>query len=121
MTTAIETAAFAKLDEWKAAFNAGNGEGCAACYEEDALMVATPFGEFQGRDAIAAFWNNLAEQGFSDINYSDVKVEVLDETSLVLSASWTMNKAQGVITKELWVMQDDGSALLREDRFEARG
>jgi hypothetical protein len=30
-----------------------------------------------------------------------------------------MNKAAGTITKELWVLQNDGRALLREDFFEA--
>ena len=30
-----------------------------------------------------------------------------------------MNKAQGVIHKELWVLQSDGTAKLREDDFEA--
>ena len=30
-----------------------------------------------------------------------------------------MNKAHGVIHRELWVLQEDGSAKLREDNFEA--
>jgi len=32
-----------------------------------------------------------------------------------------MNKAGGVIHKELWVLQEDGNAKLREDDFEAMG
>ncbi|ESA32587.1 hypothetical protein N836_25055 [Leptolyngbya sp. Heron Island J] len=32
-----------------------------------------------------------------------------------------MNKAHGVIHKELWVLQVDGTAKLREDIFEAQG
>jgi len=32
-----------------------------------------------------------------------------------------MNKADGVIHKELWVLQADGTTKLREDDFEARG
>jgi hypothetical protein len=32
-----------------------------------------------------------------------------------------MNKASGVIHKELWVLQEDGAAKLREDDFEATG
>ena len=32
-----------------------------------------------------------------------------------------MNKASGVIHKELWVIQEDGSAKLREDHFEVTG
>ena len=121
MTTTIETAARNRLAVWKAAFNAGDAAGCAACYEEDALMVVIPFGEFKGRVAIQAFWTDLISKGFANVNYTDGKVEVLDDTSVVISASWAMNKAHGVITKELWVLQDDGSALLREDRFEVLG
>ncbi|MES0810869.1 nuclear transport factor 2 family protein [Roseibium sp. SCPC15] len=121
MTSKIETAALEKLAQWKAAFNAGDAAGCAACYEENALMVATPFGEFRGRDAIQAFWANLIDQGFTDVAYRDAKVDKLNENEVVVSASWSMNKAHGIITKEHWVLQEDGSALLREDRFEAQG
>jgi len=32
-----------------------------------------------------------------------------------------MNKTAGVIHKELWVLQADGSAKLRDDDFEANG
>ncbi|WP_107498571.1 nuclear transport factor 2 family protein [Thalassobius sp. I31.1] len=121
MTTAIETAALAKLAEWKTAFNSGNGAGCAACYEEDAVMTAAPFGTFRGRAEIQAFWDDLVSKGFADVAYTDAKVEVLNENEAVISASWTMNNAHGIITRELWVMQPDGQALLREDNFEAQG
>jgi len=121
MANTIETAAFATLAKWKDAFNSGDAAGCAACYEEDALMVATPFGEFKGRAAIQAFWADLISKGFADVAYTDTQAEVLDETSVVVSANWTMNNAKGRITKELWVLQADGTALLREDRFEALG
>ncbi|WP_039017040.1 YybH family protein [Halocynthiibacter namhaensis] len=121
MTTKIEIAATAKLSQWKEAFNTGNAAGCAACYEENALMVATPFGEFNGRAEIQAFWADLIAKGFADVAYSDMKVEVLNENEAVISASWTMNNAKGIITREHWVMQADGSALLREDHFEAQG
>jgi len=59
--------------------------------------------------------------GFSDVDYIDPKIVVIDESSAILSSGWKMNKAKGVITKELWVLQDDGSAKLREDAFEAQG
>lgn len=45
---------------------------------------------------------------------------MIDETSALLTSDWKMNKANGVIYKELWVMQEDGSAKLREDDFEAK-
>jgi len=117
----IEEGVWAGSKKWKAAFNAGEAAGCAACYEPTATMVATPFGTFAGRDAIQAFWEKLIADGYTDVDYLDPKIAVIDDMSAVLSAGWKMNKAHGVITHELWVLQDDGSALLREDHFEAKG
>ena len=104
---------------WKAAFNAGDAAGCAAQYEANAVMQARPFGTFTGRAEIEGFWSKLIGDGFSDVEYLDPKVEVLDASSAVLTSGWRMNKAGGVIHRELWVLQDDGTAKLREDDFEA--
>ena len=106
---------------WQAAFNAGDAAGCAAAYEEDAVMIAKPFGSFTGRSEIQAFWAKIIAEGFGDVEYVDPEVEVIDAVSAVLSSKWRMNKAHGEITKELWVLQDDGTALLREDHFEVLG
>ena len=121
MSETVKTAVEAASEKWKTAFNAGDAAACAACYEPDARMVAMPFGEFKGRDAIEAFWSRIIAEGFSDVAYVEPRIEVIDDKSAVLSAGWTMNKARGVITRELWVLQDDGTALLREDHFEAHG
>ncbi|WP_444899964.1 YybH family protein [Microbulbifer sp. VAAC004] len=106
-------------ERWKSFFNQGNAEGCASMYEKDAQMMAKPFGLFQGREQIQAFWENLVAQGFSDVTYLDTKIEAVDDSSTVLSSNWRMNNAQGVITRELWVLQEDGTMRLREDHFEA--
>ena len=45
---------------------------------------------------------------------------MIDARSVVLSASWSMNVGRGIITKELWVRQDDQSWLLVEDDFEVQ-
>lgn len=121
MATEMTTAVMAASERWKSSFNGGDAAGCAACYEEDATMVAAPFGTFTGRAEIEAFWTKLIKDGFSDVDYIDPKIEDVDERSAVLSSGWKMNKARGVITRELWVLQPDGSALLREDHFEALG
>ncbi len=121
MQNTIEDAVKSASNKWQAAFNAGDGEACAACYEEDALMVAKPFGSFRGRTEIAAFWNRIIADGFTDVAYVDPTIEKVDEQSAVLISGWTMNRAKGVITKELWVLQTDGEARLREDHFEAQG
>ena len=108
-------------EKWKTAFNTGDAKGCASQYESDAVMVAKPFGTFSGAKEITAFWQKLIDDGFSDVDYIEPKIEVIDECSAVLSSGWRMNKASGVITKELWVLQPDGTAKLRIDEFEAQG
>ena len=106
---------------WIQAFNVGDAAGCVAQYESDAVMHARPFGTFTGTAAILAFWQKLMDDGFSDVEYVDPKIEVIDETCGVLTSNWKMNKAHGVIHKEVWVLQKDGTAKLREDDFEAKG
>lgn len=106
---------------WKLAFNSGDAAGCAAQYEGDAVMHARPFGTFAGTTAIQAFWQKLIDDGFSDVEYIDPKIEVIDETCGVLTSNWKMNKARGVIHKEVWALQKDGTAKIREDDFEATG
>ena len=116
LSTAIATASRA----WRDAFNAGDAAAAAALYEEDAIMVAKPFGTFTGRAQIQQFWGNIIEQGFDDVVYYNTQTKIVDKTltAASVSASWEMNNASGIITNELWVLQDDGTALLREDHFE---
>jgi hypothetical protein len=103
---------------WLNAFNNGDARGCAAQYEKTAIMHARPFGTYKGNFAIQAFWQKLIDDGFSDVQYIDPSIQVLDEHRAELTSDWKMNKAQGVIHKELWVMQEDSSVKLREDVFE---
>ena len=111
----------AASQRWKEAFNAGNASGCAACYEESATMKVTPMGTFEGRSEIQAFWEKLIADGFAEVEYLDPRIEVLNENTGKLSSGWKMNKAHGVISKEVWVLQENGQALLREDAFEVQG
>ena len=108
-------------ETWRTCFNAGDAAGCAAQYEEDATMEAQPFGTFEGRAEIEAFWQKIIDDGFAEVEYIDPQFEVLDETRVLLKSGWRMNKASGVIHEELWVLQDDGTAKLREDSFEVTG
>jgi len=107
-------------DKWQSAFNCGNFAECAEQYEDNAVMNVEPFGQYVGRDAIKAFWKKLVEDGFSNVEYLKPKIEVLDETSAVLTSGWKMNKAAGTISKELWVLQSDGTAKLTVDNFEVQ-
>ncbi|MEM8814144.1 MAG: nuclear transport factor 2 family protein [Pseudomonadota bacterium] len=114
LSVAIATASRA----WRDAFNAGDAAGAAALYEDDAVMVVKPFGTFKGRREIEGFWSDIMSKGFKDVFYSHTVTTVLDMTSARIEADWKMNNAQGTITNELWVLQPDGRALLREDHFE---
>ena len=107
--------------KWKNAFNAGDAAGCAAQYEENAIMHARPFGTFTGREQIEEFWQKLIDDGYTSVEYIDAQLETIDESTVQLKSGWKMNKASGVIHKEIWILQNDGTALLREDDFEATG
>lgn len=117
--TKIIDALNAASERWKNAFNTGDAAGCAAQYEADAVMNAKPFGTFTGTAEVTAFWQQLIEGGYSDVEYIEPEIKVVDETSAILSSKWKMNNASGIITHELWVLQEDGTAKLRQDDFEA--
>jgi ketosteroid isomerase-like protein len=102
---------------WIANFNQGSALACAAAYSEDASLSATPFGRFSGRTAIHGFWHNMLDIGLSDLVYEDVRLHVIDDNRVLLSANWSMNKASGVISKELWVREHDNIWRLVEDDF----
>ena len=108
-------------EKWKSSFNAGNAAGCANQYEDTAIMHARPFGIYTGTLKIQGFWQKLIDDGFARVEYLEPKIKVIDEISAILTSGQRMNKAGGVIHKELWVLQEDGNAKLREDDFEAMG
>ena len=107
-------------ERWQRYFNQGDASGCASMYEQKAEMIAKPFGRYQGQKKIESFWQRLIDQGYTDIRYLEPYIEVIDDQTALLSSHWAMNKAQGVITCELWVMGADGEMHLREDHFEAK-
>ncbi|QFT10158.1 nuclear transport factor 2 family protein [Vibrio sp. THAF190c] len=106
---------------WQTAFNNQDAQGCAAQYNEDCVMHARPFGTFEGREAIQAFWQGIIDQGFKDVDYTDVKWEEHQDGGYILTSSWTMNKAFGVVHREHWVVEADGHARLISDDFEVQG
>ena len=129
LTPEVQSANEAKLkiaiatasQAWKNAFNAGDAVGAvgaAALYEENAVMVVKPFSTFTGRDEILAFWTKLVNKCFDNVVYTGATTVVLGEGIARVSASCSMNNASGIITNELWVLQKDGTALLRKDNFE---
>lgn len=106
---------------WQTAFNNQDAQGCAAQYQQNCIMTARPFGVFEGREAIAEFWQGIMDQGFNNVEYSQVTWEAEGENGYVLTSKWTMNKAFGVVHRELWVIDADGQARLASDEFEVQG
>jgi ketosteroid isomerase-like protein len=105
-------------EKWQSAFNIGDYSECSEQYEDDAVMNVEPFGQYVGKEAIKAFWKKLVEDGFSHVEYLKPSIKVINETSAILTSDWKMNKAGGTISKELWVLQKDGTAKLKIDNFE---
>jgi len=103
---------------WVEAFNSGNAAGCANAYQANAIMRAKPFGLFSGRQQIQSFWKQLIADGYAKVRYDNPKFEVINANAAIISSKWEMNKAFGVITKELWILQEDGQAKLKIDMFE---
>ena len=121
MTQSTLEACKAAIGAWQQAFNRQDAAGCAAQYQEDAIMEARPMGTFKGRAQIQAFWQQIIDGGYCDVDYTDVEWQKVDDNSYILTSKWTMNKAYGVVNRELWVLQADGSAKLKEDDFEIQG
>lgn len=103
---------------WAKAFNSGDAVAATAFYEADAVMNARPFGTYKGTTEILAFWTKLIADGAKEMRYINPMVNVLDANRATITSRWDMNIAGGIIHKELWVRQADGSIKLKEDDFE---
>ena len=108
-------------EAWKSAFNRHDAAGCAAQYSQDSVMEAKPFGVFKGREAIQNFWQGIIDQGFAEVEYQDSQWQKSEDNGYLLSSSWTMNKAFGVVVREHWILESDGQARLIYDEFEVQG
>ncbi len=113
--------AIATSRNWIVCFNRGDIDACADMYTEDAIMEASPFGIFNGREQIRAFWRELVDNKRAGLlRYSAVKIEQSGPGEVLLSADWTMNIGGGRITRERWVSRN-GRWQLAEDRFVVDG
>ena len=81
-------------------------------------MTVKPFGMFAGRKSIQGFWENSISQGYSNVSYIEPDIEIINTNSAIISSKWKMNKTHDIITKELWILQDNGQAKLRIENFE---
>ena len=114
----IKQGVLACSQKWIDSFNKGDVDSCVAGYQSDAVINAKPLGTFKGIAEIDAFWRPFMGAGAGDLKYKDMKLQVTDASTVLLSASWTMNVGRGIITLEKWVLQDDGNWLLAQDDFE---
>ena len=106
---------------WQQAFNSQDAKGCAEQYMDNCVMQAKPFGTFEGKEAIQGFWQNIIDQGFAEVNYTEVTWDAIGEDGYILTSNWTMNKAFGVVHREHWQVGADGVAKLASDDFEVLG
>jgi len=104
--------------QWIANFNKGNVDACVAAYLPDATIEAKPMGTFQGTQEIDDFWRPFMSTGAGQLEYQDITLEVINESTVHLSAKWRMNVGHGVITLEKWVKQSNRPWLLAYDAFE---
>ncbi len=114
----IQEAVLASSQKWIASFNRGDTDACVEAYTADAVIHAKPMGTFRGKRTIDDFWRPFMASGAKDLEYHNTKIDVMDESTVLLSAGWSMNVGRGIITKEKWVRQQDGVWRLVEDHFE---
>jgi len=118
-TTKVKQEVMNASKSWISNFNSGNTKAISNAYAEDAVMVAKPFGTFEGRKAISEFWTPFVQSGASDLVYSNTNVEVISDKKAIISSHWQMNVGKGIITNETWE-KIDGIWLLTEDHFEVK-
>ena len=117
-TTNIQNEVLITSQQWITNFNKGNVDFCVATYLPNAIMEVKPMGIFTGTKEIDAFWRPLMSEGATNLEYQEVSLEIIDESTVHLSARWRMNIGYGVITLEKWIKQASGLWLLAHDAFE---
>ncbi|QYK13177.1 cysteine hydrolase [Shewanella rhizosphaerae] len=117
MSQSIRQAVMQASQAWIADFNRQAFADCIARYLPGAQMQVSPFGRFDGIEAISQFWLGFAQQNPGELVYRNVEIKVLSDKQAILSANWRMNIASGFISKELWTLADDGHWYLEEDDF----
>ncbi|MGY0400168.1 MAG: YybH family protein [Ostreibacterium sp.] len=103
--------------QWIEAFNKGDVKTCVEGYDSEAVMRAMPSGLKKGHQEISAFWTPFIQSGATNLVYTNVSVEVVDENTAFLSADWSMNVGRGVIYQEKWEKKA-GRWVLTYDDFE---
>ena len=114
-STALEVLTASKT--WITNFNSSNTKACLAGYDEKATMSAMPFGIKKGVTAISEFWTPFIKSGATNLVYTNVSIEVVDQATAFLSANFSMNVGKGIIHQEKWEKKA-GKWLLTYDDFQ---
>nr|WP_258239463.1 hypothetical protein [Arcobacter sp. LA11] len=80
-------------------------------------MIVKNVGEFKGKKEISDFLNETTKAA-KHIEYSNTNIKVIDEKTVHLDSDWKMNIAEGIITLEEWVKQEEASWKIVQDEFE---
>jgi len=102
---------------WISNFNNGNSSACVQGYYSKAIMSAMPYGVKKGTEEISKFWVPFIKSGATNLIYTNVSVEIANETTAFLSANWSMNIGNGIIFQEKWE-KIEGQWLLTYDNFQ---
>lgn len=97
--------------DWIKEFNRGNDEAAVKGYEKNAVMSVIPIGIKRGTKEISEFWTPFIKSGATNLIYTNVSVEVSNETTAFLSANWSMNVGRGVIFQEKWERRKENGYL----------
>ena len=103
--------------DWILNFNKGDAHSCVKAYDINAVMSALPFGIKKGTKEINEFWTPFIKSGATNLIYTNLSIEVANETTAFLSANWSMNVGKGIICQEKWEKKE-GKWLLTYDDFE---
>lgn len=113
--TALEVLKASKA--WISNFNTKNIDACMQGYAQKAIMNVTPYGVMSGIKEISNFWKPFIKSGATNLIYTNVSIEIANETTAFLSANWSMNVGKGIIFQEKWE-KIQGKWLLTYDNFQ---
>ena len=111
---------------WEQAFATGDGRKAAEmAFTEDARLLPDGAPIVEGRDAIAAYWQQGFDAGFRDLDLGLVAVEMVGDDTMIETGTWavTFPAADGsdatVGGKALvvWKKQADGVWRMAQDMW----
>jgi uncharacterized protein (TIGR02246 family) len=112
-----EAAAEEVNQQWQERFNAGDAEGVAELYTEDAVFYDSDGSVYEGRDAIQEAIQEFIDAGFRDASLEPIEVEVLNDTAYqILRYSVQDDEGETVEGYNLSILKhENGEWLIHRD------